>query len=92
MNHREHGVNFISVNDVSTANFKIIFRRLVAYLIFYRFWCFFFYQETHMQWPQKVNLWGASLGVHITGPFLFIIILIILLFDHFRDRLLFSSC
>jgi hypothetical protein len=34
-----------------------------------------------------VNLWAAILGVHITGPFLFIIILLILLFDHFRDRL-----
>jgi hypothetical protein len=67
----------------------MIFRTLVAYLIFYRFWCFLF-QETHPQWSQKVNLWAAILGVHITGPFLFIItliILLILLFDHFRDRL-----
>jgi hypothetical protein len=66
----------------------MIFRTLVAYLIFFRFWCFFFFQETHTQWSQKVNLWAAILGVHITGPFLFIIIiLLILLFDHFRDRL-----
>jgi hypothetical protein len=65
----------------------MIIHALVAYLIFYMFWCFFF-QETHTQWPQ--NLWAAFLGVHITGSFLFIIILIIvliLLFDHFRDRL-----
>jgi hypothetical protein len=52
------------------------------------FWWVF--SKKYTQWPQKVNLWAAILGVHITGPFLFItilIILLILLFDHFRDRL-----
>jgi hypothetical protein len=49
-----------------------------------------FFQETHTQWPQKVNLWAAILRVYTTGPLLFIIILIvllILLFDNFRDLL-----
>jgi hypothetical protein len=47
----------------------MIFRTLVAYIIFYRFWWFFF-QETHTEWPQKVNLWAAILRVHTTGPLL----------------------
>jgi hypothetical protein len=66
-------LTLLRVNGFSTANFKMIFRTLVAYLIFYRFRCLFF-QETYAQWPQKVNLCAAMLGVHITGPFLFIII------------------
>jgi hypothetical protein len=65
----------------------MIFRTLVAYLPGSGV-CFFF--KKHTKWPQKVNLWAAILGVHITGPLLFILILIILLlllFDNFRDRL-----
>jgi hypothetical protein len=56
----------------------MIFRTVVAYLISTGSGVFFF-QETHTEWPQKVNLWAAILGVHTTGPLLFIIILTILL-------------
>jgi hypothetical protein len=42
-----------------------------------------FYQK-HI---HNTQLRVVILGVDTTGPFLFIIILIILLFDHFRDRL-----
>jgi hypothetical protein len=40
----------------------MIFRTLVAYLLFFQVLVFFF-QETHTLWSQKVNLWAAILGV-----------------------------
>jgi ABC-type maltose transport system permease subunit len=67
------------VNGFSIANFKIIFRTLVAYLIFYRFWWFFFFFKKHTH-----N--GLLLFYHFPDRLGYCLVAFSKLFEHLKQQ------